>query len=151
MSSLTHDPPHPIVTPPEFVPDLYDPTAGAVAVSRELASEQVRIIADPAPLGLGAFALTTFMLSLVNAGVLPKDTEPVILGVALAYGGVAQILAGMWEFRKGNVSAPPFSPRSARSGCRSGPTSPSSPKGSLQSTTASRRAGTCWHGPSSPP
>jgi hypothetical protein len=74
-----------------------------VAVSRELASEQVRIIADPAPLGLGAFALTTFLLSLVNAGVLPKDTEPVVLGVALAYGGVAQLLAGMWEFRKGNV------------------------------------------------
>jgi hypothetical protein len=103
MSSLTHDPPNPTVTPPEFVPDLYDPTAGAVAVSRELASEQVRMIADPAPLGMGAFALTTFLLSLVNAGILPKDTEPVMLGVALAYGGVAQLLAGMWEFRKGNV------------------------------------------------
>ena len=103
MSSLTHDPPNAGVTPREFVPDLYDPTAGAVAVSRELASEQVRIIADPAPLGLGAFALTTFLLSLVNAGVLPRDTEPVVLGVALAYGGVAQLLAGMWEFRKGNV------------------------------------------------
>ena len=103
MSSLTHDPATPTVTPPEFVPDLYDPTAGAVAVSRELASEQVRMIADPAPLGLGAFALTTFLLSLVNAGILPKDTEPVVLGVALAYGGVAQLLAGMWEFRKGNV------------------------------------------------
>ena len=61
------------------------------------------MIADPAPLGLGAFALTTFLLSLVNAGILPKDTEPVVLGVALAYGGVAQLLAGMWEFRKGNV------------------------------------------------
>jgi succinate-acetate transporter protein len=61
------------------------------------------MIADPAPLGLGAFALTTFLLSLVNAGVLPKDTEPVVLGVALAYGGIAQLLAGMWEFRKGNV------------------------------------------------
>jgi succinate-acetate transporter protein len=68
-----------------------------------LASEQVRIIADPAPLGLAAFALTTFLLSLVNAGVIPKDTEPVMLGVALAFGGIAQLLAGMWEFRKGNV------------------------------------------------
>ncbi|MDQ6948374.1 MAG: acetate uptake transporter [Actinomycetota bacterium] len=87
----------------EVAPDFNDPTAGAVAVSRELASEQVRMIADPAPLGLGAFALTTFLLSLVNAGVLPKDTEPVMLGVALAYGGIAQLLAGMWEFRKGNV------------------------------------------------
>ena len=34
---------------------------------------------------------------------MPKDTEPVVLGVALAFGGFAQLLAGMWEFRKGNV------------------------------------------------
>ena len=61
------------------------------------------MIADPAPLGLAAFALTTFLLSLVNAGVMPKDAEPVMLGVALAFGGLAQLLAGMWEFRKGNV------------------------------------------------
>jgi succinate-acetate transporter protein len=87
----------------ELLPDISDPTAGSVVISRELASEQVRIIADPAPLGLAAFALTTFLLSLVNAGVIPKDTEPVMLGVALAFGGIAQLLAGMWEFRKGNV------------------------------------------------
>ncbi len=87
----------------EVIPDTNDPTAGQVAISRELASEQVRMIADPAPLGLGAFALTTFLLSLVNAGVMPVETEPVVLGVALAYGGIAQVLAGMWEFRKGNV------------------------------------------------
>ena len=61
------------------------------------------MIADPAPLGLGAFALTTFLLSLVNAGVMDAAAEPVVLGVALAYGGVAQMLVGMWEFRKGNV------------------------------------------------
>src|SRR6185503_17618771 len=87
----------------EFVPDTNDPTAGSVAISRELASEQVRMIADPAPLGLAAFALTTFLLSLVNAGFMPPEAEPVVLGVALAYGGIAQVLAGMWEFRKGNV------------------------------------------------
>ena len=86
-----------------IAPDINDPTAGRVAQAREVVSEQVRMIADPAPLGLGAFALTTFLLSLVNAGILPKDTEPVVLGVALAYGGVAQLLAGMWEFKKGNV------------------------------------------------
>ena len=68
-----------------------------------MASAQTAMIADPAPLGLAAFALTTFLLSLVNAGILPKDTEPVVLGVALAFGGIAQLLAGMWEFRKGNV------------------------------------------------
>jgi uncharacterized protein len=89
--------------PREVVADINDPTAGSVAISRELASEQVRMIADPAPLGLGAFALTTFLLSLVNAGIMPKDAEPVMLGVALAFGGIAQLLAGMWEFRKGNV------------------------------------------------
>ena len=87
----------------EFAPDTNDPTAGRIAISRELASEQVRMIADPAPLGLGAFALTTFLLSMVNSGQIPKATEPVVFGVALTYGGVAQILAGMWEFRKGNV------------------------------------------------
>ena len=93
----------PAITPREVVADINDPTAGSVAISRELASEQVRMIADPAPLGLGAFALTTFLLSLVNAGIMPKDAEPVMLGVALAFGGIAQLLAGMWEFRKGNV------------------------------------------------
>ena len=87
----------------DFFPDLNDPTAGRVAQAREMASANTAMIADPAPLGLAAFALTTFLLSLVNAGVMPKDAEPVMLGVALAFGGLAQLLAGMWEFRKGNV------------------------------------------------
>jgi uncharacterized protein len=60
-------------------------------------------IADPAPLGLGAFALTTFVLSLVNARVVPATVEPVVFGLAFAYGGLAQLLAGMWEFAKGNT------------------------------------------------
>lgn len=101
--TIIEDPASPTSPAREFLPDISDPTAGSVAISRELASEQVRMIADPAPLGLAAFALTTFLLSLVNAGVIPKDTEPVVLGVALAFGGIAQLLAGMWEFRKGNV------------------------------------------------
>src|SRR6476620_4454387 len=87
----------------DFFPDVNDPTAGRVAQAREMASANTAMIADPAPLGLAAFALTTFLLSLVNAGVMPKDAEPVMLGVALAFGGLAQLLAGMWEFRKGNV------------------------------------------------
>jgi uncharacterized protein len=90
-------------SPVIFTPDTNDPTAGRVAISRELASEQIRLIADPAPLGLGAFALTTFLLSLANAGIMPAAAEPVVFGVALAYGGLAQLLAGMWEFRKSNV------------------------------------------------
>ena len=60
-------------------------------------------IADPAPLGLAAFALTTFMLSTFNAGLLPKSAEVAILGVALFYGGITQLFAGMWEFVKGNT------------------------------------------------
>jgi uncharacterized protein len=60
-------------------------------------------IADPAPLGLAAFALTTFVLSAVNAGWVPASVEPVVFGLALAYGGGAQLLAGMWEFAKGNT------------------------------------------------
>ncbi len=80
-----------------------DPTAGRQATATQWASEHARIIADPAPLGLAGFALTTFLLSLVNAGVIPAGAEPVVFGLALAYGGVAQLLAGMWEFRKGNT------------------------------------------------
>lgn len=60
-------------------------------------------IADPAPLGLAAFALTTFVLSSVNAGWVPASVEPVVFGLALAYGGIGQFAAGMWEFAKGNV------------------------------------------------
>jgi succinate-acetate transporter protein len=60
-------------------------------------------IADPAPLGLAAFALTTFFLSFVNSGIMPASVEPVVFGLALAYGGAAQFAAGMWEFTKGNT------------------------------------------------
>ena len=59
--------------------------------------------ADPAPLGLAAFALTTFVLSVVNAGWVPDTVEPVVFGLALAYGGIGQFAAGMWEFAKGNT------------------------------------------------
>jgi uncharacterized protein len=60
-------------------------------------------IADPAPLGLAAFALTTFVLSFFNAGIVNAGGEPIVLGLALAYGGFAQLLAGMWEFRNNNT------------------------------------------------
>jgi uncharacterized protein len=56
--------------------------------------------ADPAPLGLAAFALTTFMLSGHNATFIPDIAW---LGLAFFYGGLAQLLAGMWEFRNRNV------------------------------------------------
>jgi succinate-acetate transporter protein len=61
-------------------------------------------IADPGPLGLAAFALTTFVLSVFNAGIISNlELEGVVLPVALFYGGLVQLLAGMWEFRKGNT------------------------------------------------
>ena len=60
-------------------------------------------LADPGPLGLAGFALTTFMLSCFNSGLAPKSAEVVVLSVALFYGGIAQLLAGMWEFAKGNT------------------------------------------------
>ena len=78
---------------------LTNPPSTQTAPAASLASQ----IADPAPLGLGAFALTTFMLSAFNTGLLPKSAEVVILGVALFYGGLAQLFAGMWEFAKGNT------------------------------------------------
>jgi uncharacterized protein len=65
--------------------------------------------ADPGPLGLAAFAGTTFVLSLVNAGLVGDKTHPgggllpMIGALALAYGGAAQLLAGIWEFRTGNT------------------------------------------------
>lgn len=58
-------------------------------------------VADPAPLGLAAFALTTFLLSAKNAG-WTHGTDA-WLGYAFAYGGLGQLLAGMWEFRNRNV------------------------------------------------
>jgi uncharacterized protein len=60
-------------------------------------------IADPAPLGLAAFALTTFLLSAVNAGWAKSSTGFDWWGYAIAYGGLCQLLAGMWEFRNRNV------------------------------------------------
>jgi succinate-acetate transporter protein len=56
--------------------------------------------ADPAPLGLAAFALTTFMLSGHNATFIP---DLIWVGLALFYGGLVQFAAGMWEFRNRNV------------------------------------------------
>jgi uncharacterized protein len=60
--------------------------------------------ANPGPLGFFGFALTTFVLSIANAGLLPGRSDIlVVLGPALFYGGIAQLLAGMWEFRAGNT------------------------------------------------
>jgi succinate-acetate transporter protein len=52
---------------------------------------------------LAAFAMTTFVLSMFNANLVNEKGVPVVLGLALVYGGIVQILAGMWEFRTGNT------------------------------------------------
>lgn len=59
--------------------------------------------ANPAPLGLAGFGLTTVVLSAVNAGWLPKEAEGVVVPLAFAYGGTAQIIAGVLEYANGNT------------------------------------------------
>ncbi|KAI9656396.1 MAG: hypothetical protein M1831_004648 [Alyxoria varia] len=60
-------------------------------------------IANPAPLGLSAFALTTFLLSLINIGVRGTSVPSIVIGAAFGYGGLIQLLAGMWEMAVGNT------------------------------------------------
>jgi uncharacterized protein len=81
-------------------PAATEPTAGATAGWTP---------ADPGPLGLAAFAGTTFVLSLVNSGLVGSQhlvgggLLPLVAALALAYGGIAQFTAGIWEFRTGNT------------------------------------------------
>ena len=79
----------------------------AQAVSPPVADERPVagswVPANPAPLGLAAFAMTTFVLSMFNANLVNEKGTPVVLGLALVYGGIVQVLAGMWEFRTGNT------------------------------------------------
>jgi succinate-acetate transporter protein len=71
-----------------------DPTGGRVAGW---------VPADPGPLGLAGFAGTTFVLSLINSNLVSAKGIGAVLALAIAYGGLAQLLAGMWEFRTGNT------------------------------------------------
>jgi succinate-acetate transporter protein len=84
-----------------------DVRAASTAQTEPTAGERARVIgwtpADPGPLGLAAFAMTTFVLSMFNSQIVSDGGEPVVFGLAAAYGGLAQLLAGMWEFRTGNT------------------------------------------------
>lgn len=79
--------------------------------AREVAVPREPALSDPAPLGLAAFALTTFLFSLLNAGIIPPGEGPenqivnLYLPLALFYGGLAQLIAGLFEFRTGNTFA----------------------------------------------
>ncbi|TID16698.1 hypothetical protein CANINC_004150 [Pichia inconspicua] len=68
-----------------------------------LAPPSVHKFANPAPLGLCAFALTTFVLSLANAGAMGVENNSVVIGLACFYGGFIQLLAGMWEMSVENT------------------------------------------------
>src|SRR5579875_3026327 len=72
-----------------------------IAADTEHAASASSSMANPAPLGLCAFALTTFVLSAANAGWFTG--AQIVVGMAYFYGGLAQLLAGMWEFRSGNT------------------------------------------------
>ncbi len=63
------------------------------------------LIGDPAPLGLAGFGITTLLLSLINAGILHATVTVGVMALALTFGGAAQLLAGMWAFRRGNTFA----------------------------------------------
>ena len=61
-------------------------------------------LANPGPVGLCGFALTTWLLSLINGGFFTaQEGVGLVLGMALAFGGIAQVIAGMFEFKKGNT------------------------------------------------
>jgi len=79
--------------------------ANAVAeISEETYGRRTEIhIRESSASGLIAFGLTTVILSLINAGILPKGGEPVVLPLAFAFGGLTQMIAGVMEFRTGNT------------------------------------------------
>src|SRR5579859_715251 len=77
--------------------------ARLAAQTEGYAAAPAAAIANPAPLGLSAFALTTFVLSAINSGIAPAGATNIIVGLALFYGGISQMLAGMWEFKAGNT------------------------------------------------
>jgi succinate-acetate transporter protein len=74
----------------------------ATNVTETTAAPAAPAIADPAPLGLAGFGMTTFLLSGVNAGFIHSG-QFFFLGMALFYGGLGQFMAGMWEFRRNNT------------------------------------------------
>ncbi|MCY0938693.1 acetate uptake transporter [Streptomyces sp. H34-S4] len=79
------------------------PTPATVAPATASAAPAVKV-ANPGPLGLAAFALTTFVLSLFNSGLISNAAlSAVVLPLALFYGGLAQFVAGLLEFRRGNT------------------------------------------------
>ena len=82
---------------------ISEPHSGAPTTSSSVSTSGSWLPSNPAPLGLAGFGLTTLVLSVINANLVGAGATPVVLGMAFAFGGVAQLLAGMWEFRTGNT------------------------------------------------
>ncbi len=68
-----------------------------------IAPQERPAVANPAPLGLAAFGLTTVVLSIINTGIIPKEAVAVVVPLAFAFGGTAQVIAGILEFVNGNT------------------------------------------------
>ncbi|KAL0579073.1 hypothetical protein V5O48_002915 [Marasmius crinis-equi] len=83
--------------------DAYRNGGEAAAYRNSPTSAVKNTIANPAPLGLFSFASTTLILSFYNTTVRGIHTPNIVIGMALFCGGLAQFLAGMWEFPKGNT------------------------------------------------
>ncbi len=81
------------------------PHAAAPVTGSSVSTSGSWVPSNPAPLGLSGFGLTTLVLSFVNANIVGGGaaTFPIVLGLAIAFGGVTQLCAGMWEFRTGNT------------------------------------------------
>jgi succinate-acetate transporter protein len=82
---------------------ISEPHSGAPASGSSVSTGASWVPANPAPLGLAGFGITTLVLSMINSNLVGAASTPVVLGLAFAFGGLAQLLAGMWEFRTGNT------------------------------------------------
>lgn len=70
---------------------------------QETLKTSASVLANPAPLGLMGFGATTVLLNLHNAGIISATSLGMIFAMGIFYGGIAQVIAGIMEFRKGNT------------------------------------------------
>lgn len=84
----------------QTISTILGPNAGSLSVEPH---KRFRDFGNPSPLGLSAFALTTMVLSLINVRARHVTKPNIVVGLAFFYGGLAQLLAGMWEFAVGNT------------------------------------------------
>jgi uncharacterized protein len=83
--------------PSELIVDILKLSGGELVMADEIKP------ANPAPLGLACFGITTVVLSSINAGLLPPEATPAVIPLAFSFGGFAQIIAGVLEYKNGNT------------------------------------------------